>query len=166
MFSNGNYCGMPVKIRQKNPNALKKLLDRRKKSFEIAIGFPASKTKSIEYPDGTPVTMVAAVNNFGSPSQGIPTRPFMSLAKDPTIKMAKPLLKKGLRMIDKGQLSNEKLANMIGVKAVSIFKNTIVKLREPPNSPVTVKLKKSDNPLIDTGLMVNSLTYEIRDKKL
>ena len=42
----------------------------------LRVGFLSSGT----YPDGTSVAMVAAIQNFGAPSRGIPPRPFMSNA--------------------------------------------------------------------------------------
>ena len=156
---------MPIKTRHKNPNALKKVADRYKKSFEILVGFPSSKTKSIEYPDGTSVIEVAAANNFGVPSRGIPRRPFMTLAKEPTIKKIKPLVKVLVHKLNKGEITMERIVDQIAPVAVNIFKETIVKLRTPPNAPSTIRRKKSDNPLIDSGLLVDTLTFDKRKAK-
>jgi hypothetical protein len=41
---------------------------------ELQVGFMENADP---YPDGTPVALVAAVQEFGSPSNGIPPRPFM-----------------------------------------------------------------------------------------
>mgnify|MGYP000737125208 CR=1 FL=1 len=35
----------------------------------------------------------------------------------------------------------------------------VIDIKQPPNHPVTIARKKSDNPLINTGQMVNSLTH-------
>lgn len=164
MFADGNYCRMPIKSRQKNPNALKRVIAKRKKIPEIAVGFPSSKTKSIEYPTGESVIEVAAQNNFGVPGH-IPRRPFMSLAKEPTLKKVRPIIKRGLIKVDENKETLENLAEGVGNIAVSQFKNTVVQLKTPPNSPRTIAEKKSDNPLVDTGLMVESLTFEIRKGK-
>ena len=64
--------------------------------------------------------------------------------------------------------------------AVAEIKKSIVNLREPANAPITVqggwmrnkksgKLfyvegKGSDNPLVDTGNMMNSVTYVMRKR--
>jgi hypothetical protein len=56
-------------------------------------------------------------------------------------------------------------ANMIGAKAAAIMKNTIRDLKEPPNAPSTVAKKKSANPLVDTGLLMQSVTWELRKHK-
>jgi len=41
---------------------------------EVSVGFPSDA----KYPDGTSVAMVAAIHNFGAPAAGIPPRPFFS----------------------------------------------------------------------------------------
>ncbi len=70
---------MSVTIRQKNPNAIADLLKRYRNSKELAIGYPlGTEGVSTKYPDGTPVLLVAAANNYGAPSRGIPARDFMS----------------------------------------------------------------------------------------
>ncbi len=165
MFAVGGSCRMPVKTRHKNPNALKKIADRYKKGFSILVGYPSSKTKSIEYPDGTSVIEVAAANNFGVPSQGIPRRPFMTLAKEPTIKRIKPIVKVLIHKLNKGEITMERIIDQIAPVAVSVFKETIVKLKTPPNAPSTIRKKKSDNPLIDTGLLVGTLTFDKQKAK-
>lgn len=46
-----------------------------------AAGLPHVRVGFLEdalYDDGTPVAMVAAIQNFGAPSRGIPPRPFFS----------------------------------------------------------------------------------------
>lgn len=58
---------MSVKITQSNPGALKKILARYKNSQELAIGYPVgTEGVSTRYPDGTPVLLVAAANNYGA----------------------------------------------------------------------------------------------------
>ena len=156
---------MSVKFLHKNPNALKKILKRYEKLPSIAVGFPSSKTKSIEYPDGESVVVVAARNNFGVPEENIPRRPFMELSSKPAQKVASKLTKKLFPQLTKGTMSIETIADLIGIAVAPIFKRTAVELRTPPNSPRTIAKKKSDNPLVDTGLLVQSITYEVVKKK-
>lgn len=156
---------MPIKVQESNPSAFRDLEKRLKDNYVIAVGFPASKTKSIEYPNGESVVKVAAANNFGVPDENIPRRPFMSISKNPAIKKVKPIYKALVPQIVKGNTSQKKVAQIIAPKAVSVFKKVIVDLREPPNAPSTIKRKKSSNPLIDKSIMVQSLTFEIRKLK-
>lgn len=154
---------MGVKIKQKNPNAIKELARRyASPDYAAAVGYPSSKTGSIEYPDGTPVILVAATNEFGSKSRKIPARPFMKLSKEPAMHEVAPIIKKFIPLFNKGDGTKKNIVKVIGTKAVPIFQDTIVRLRTPENAPSTIKRKKSSNPLIDTALMKNSLTFEVR----
>ena len=56
-------------------------------------------------------------------------------------------------------------ADMIGAKAAAIMKRTIRDFDDPPNAPATIKKKKSSNPLVDTGLLMQSVTWELRKPK-
>ena len=151
---------MSVKIKQKNPNWLAKLSRKYDDDYAVKVGFPKS-TKSIEYPNGMSVVDVAMINNFGSNSRNIPARPFMSLAKKPAIEaIQKPILQM-THFLNKGKITKKKMAEVVSPLVVSAFKKTITDLREPPNAASTIRKKKSDNPLIDTGLMKNSLTSEV-----
>lgn len=53
---------------------LKELSKLAKKRAAARVGFLEGAT----YPDGTPVAMVAAIQNYGAPARGIPPRPFFS----------------------------------------------------------------------------------------
>jgi hypothetical protein len=46
--------------------------------------------------------------------------------------------------------------------AVGDIQHEITVLRHPPNAPATIRAKGSSKPLIDTGEMRQSVTYQIR----
>ncbi|QGH75045.1 hypothetical protein RostovM3_00035 [Vibrio phage Rostov M3] len=50
----------------------------------------------------------------------------------------------------------------MGVVAVAGVQNYIDELRSPANAPSTVERKGADNPLVDTGEMKQSVTYNIQ----
>ena len=52
-------------------------------------------------------------------------------------------------------------ANLVGAYAADVIQQRIVDLKEPPNSPITIALKGSSNPLVDTGHMRQSVTWEV-----
>lgn len=60
-----------------------------------------------------------------------------------------------------GTLSVEQYAKLIGLQLASAIKEYAVDLKNPPNHPFTKSQKKSSNPLVDTGNMINSITYEV-----
>lgn len=49
----------------------------------------------------------------------------------------------------------------IGVEAVGFTQKYMTELKSPPNSPYTIAKKGSDNPLIDTGLLRQSITFKV-----
>lgn len=60
-----------------------------------------------------------------------------------------------------GTISEDSLFDFIGNMFASKIKNYASSLSDPPNKALTVNNKKSDNPLTDTGDMINSITYKV-----
>lgn len=63
-----------------------------------------------------------------------------------------------------GTMSVEKYAELVGLQLATAIQQYAVELRTPPNHPFTVKEKESSNPLVDTGDMINGITYEVEKK--
>lgn len=153
-------------VEHKNPGYVEGIIQAFNDPPDIAIGFPMGKASSIQYPDGTPLIDVAVYNNYGTfnkdGSEHIPARPFMDVgglnASLETKKMRIVLLKK----VRDGQIRMKDAADMIGAKAAAIMKRTIRDFDDPPNAPATIAKKKSSNPLVDTGLLMQSVTWELR----
>jgi hypothetical protein len=61
----------------------------------------------------------------------------------------------------RGQGTAEDVYEKLGNRIASDFKKTIEKWKTPPNAPLTVANKGFNNPLIDTGKLRDSITYEI-----
>uniref|UniRef100_A0A6M3KX07 Tail protein n=1 Tax=viral metagenome TaxID=1070528 RepID=A0A6M3KX07_9ZZZZ len=114
------------------------------------------------YESGSPVTVaeVATFNEFGT--RTIPERSFIrSTIADKKLawtRMARTILR------GKTKIATQNMYQALGMRAQADVQNTIVRLVDPPNAPSTIKAKKSDNPLIDTGRLKNSITYEIKPK--
>lgn len=60
-----------------------------------------------------------------------------------------------------GTMSVEQYAKLVGLQLASAIKEYAVNLSSPPNHPFTKKQKGSSNPLVDTGNMINGITYEV-----
>lgn len=153
---------MSVKFKQSNPDFFKKLFKRYTDKDLIALGFPAhTKGTTTRYPDGEQVAFVATINEFGSRSRNIPSRPFLKIGTKKVLKETNSLYKAGLRLINTGKENKSSIYNKIGAKAVDIVQQTITDIKDPPNKPSTIDKKKSSNPLIDTSLMRNTVTWAI-----
>ena len=156
---------MAAKIKQKNPGWLKKLQSRYKKSKVIAVGYPlGSEGASASYPDGTPLLLVAAANNFGAPSRGIPARDFMTQGGVRALEKTAPIMKSLVKNLNKGKMTVDDILEQMGPVAVAEFQQTIIDISDPANTDKTIELKGSSNPLVDTGLLNQTLTYVIRSE--
>jgi hypothetical protein len=125
------------------------------KASVVDIGF----LENASYPDGTQVALVAAVQEFGSSSRGIPPRPFfrhmIAAHKGEWPDAAKQLL------VDNNYDSTRTLQKMgEGIKGQ--LQQSIVDTNSPPLAPTTIAAKGFDKPLIDTGQMINSVDYRVK----
>ena len=129
--------------------------------------------ESAKYDDGTPVAGVAAVHEFGSPSRGIPPRPFMRNTQAEKKQAWVNIIRNGAQAIMRGQATADQVANLLGLKASGDIRQTISTITEPELKESTIAAKRRkladtattgslDKPLVETGLMINSLTYEVR----
>ena len=125
----------------------------------VAVGF----FEDAKYPDGTPVTSVAAWNEFGTNGGGwggpIPERPFFRQAVAGAKEDVAALLREHIDA--KTMVVDQRTAELLGLLVEGKIRESITKLEDPPNSPVTVALKGSSNPLIDTGFMRTAVSSEI-----
>lgn len=133
------------------------------KDLYIVVGFP--KEKQNPYPDGQSVADVAYINEYGSQSQHIPSRPFMRGAMSRNNDKYAKLLKISTKKILDSKSTKEKELLKLGLEAKNDIQEEISRIRTPKNSSKTIKAKKSDKPLIDTGHMRQSVSYELRSQK-
>lgn len=116
--------------------------------------------------DGVPLVTVAAANEFGTAH--VPERSFLRRTVDE--KRGEYLTQLGETLDAAAQAPAGMAAAVlrrglgrIGLAAVRDVRQTMTTLREPPNAPATVQKKGSDNPLIDSGRLRQSIDYEIRE---
>lgn len=139
--------------------------------LELKTGF----FETAKYEDGTPVAYVAAIHEFGSSVRGIPARPFFR----PTIVTKKEkwaqLAKSGSRAILAGNEDGFTFLEKLGLQTSGDIAKTISQVTTPPLKESTIKAKQAkmvdgsvrgnlSKPLIETGIMINSLTYGVSKK--
>ena len=91
----------------------------------------------------------------------IPERSFMRSTLHKESKKISILQKKLLKQISKGEITTTTALGLLGEFVSDKIKQKIVSISDPPNKPSTIRSKGSSNPLIDTGQMKNSVTYEV-----
>ena len=92
----------------------------------------------------------------------IPERSFIRSSFD---KYESKLLEKGdlLTEVVDGNISAREFYEFLGQTCVQIIQDFIVnEVNSPANSALTIENKKSSNPLVQTGRLVNSIAYEIK----
>lgn len=123
--------------------------------LQLKAGFLEGAT----YPDGTPVPMVAATNEFGNPANNQPPRPFF---RNAIAEHEGEWQEAMATLIENGGDTRDSLS-LLGEIIVDDIKESIRQLESPPLSPVTIARKGFDKPLIDTSNMLNSVSYEVSE---
>jgi hypothetical protein len=108
--------------------------------------------------EGTTIADIAFWNEFGT--ERIPERPFLRSTYAEQKKTVLSKLAKALKQVLKGKnLAIE--FGKVGQWYEDRVKETITNLSDPPNAESTKRIKKSSNPLIDTGRMRATVRHEV-----
>lgn len=166
--------------------ALRRISEGLSSATAVRVGF----LEGAKYGDGTPVAMVAAIQEFGAPAAGIPPRPYfrsMVAAKSPGWGEA---LGQILPAVDYDAAA---ALTQMGEGIAGQLRQSIADTMSPPLSPVTLMLRKmrAENPdlvvtartvgeaarrvaagesyggaptkpLVDTGHLLGSVDYEVK----
>ena len=157
---------MTATTTRNNPNWLQQLQRRYTDAPKIVkVGYPeGTEAATLSYDDGTRVVDVAVANEFGT--DNTPARPFMRLSFSDIKNQCTPIFNQSVIALNNNNTHEyDQSLDATGSVAAGIIKQTITDLRSPPNSQFTIDKKGSSNPLIDTGLMRQTATYKIVDKK-
>ena len=135
---------------------VKKLCDKLKKQLKTVKGARAGYIKDKAYPNGFSLIKNALVQEYGNDK--IPSRPFLRRS----LKDAKKWTQYINEMFEpENELSLEQIAGQIGLMMKKSIQDSIDSDIPPPNSPETIKRKKSSHTLIDTGTLRNSVQSEV-----
>ena len=104
---------------------------------------------------GETVAEVGAKNHFGSKADNIPARPWLDRGLESVQPEINQLVKK-----HGATMPLSELLERIGKIAQNGVQQYIEDLKTPPNSQETKDIKGSENPLVDSGIMMNSVTWE------
>lgn len=135
--------------------ALAEIAKKLTKASTLSVGFLEGST----YPDGTSVPMVALTQEFGSPANNIPPRPFfrdMIAAKSPEWPEAVGDL------LIANDYDASKTLEQTGAAIKGQLQQSIANFNGVPLSEATIVKKGSSKQLIDTGVMINSVDYEVK----
>ena len=92
----------------------------------------------------------------------IPERSFLRSSHDENAEKVMKQSERALGQVVVGKMSLEQYIDMVGRDYVTMIKEYIVELSSPPNHPYTIEQKGSDNPLVSTGGLVESISYRVK----
>lgn len=120
----------------------------------LAVGFLENAT----YPNGTPVAMIAAIQNYGAPRAGIPRRAFFSnMVKDKRAGWPATLA----QLVKDNDFDTERALQLMGEGIKGQLQQSILDTNAPPLAPRTIARKGFDKPLIESSHMINSVDFEV-----
>ena len=131
-------------------NALKKYSEM---NASVRVGVLENAT----YPDGTPVAMVAFWNEYGTKTS--PVRAFFRTTVSDQKKNWVLSVQNLMKMHD----DPKKVMGLIGEHMRGQIVQSINTWTDPPNAPYTVRMKGFQKPLVDSGQLMRSISFEVND---
>lgn len=126
----------------------------------VSVGIPSTAKEE----DGSSSAVVAAANEYGTAN--IPERPFLRTGVRKNLPKYKKLNETNLKAVVNGKSTIDKSLGLLGLMASQDVKDEITNGNFAPLDAKTIAARKrrsvgSSKPLIDTGQMRESITYEI-----
>ncbi len=117
------------------------------------------------YSNGDYIASVAIANEYGAVTKSgaiIPPRPFMKMAYDKNNKKWANTITLKLKQNNYKNVNNA--LEFGAIQAVSDIQSSILYGNWIANSAFTIKKKGFNKPLIDTGLMLKTVSYSIKSR--
>lgn len=126
-----------------------------KKYSEMNASVRVGVLENATYPDGTPVAMVAFWNEYGTKTS--PVRAFFRT----TVSDQKKNWVLSVQNLMKIHDDPKKVMGLMGEHMRGQIVQSINTWTDPPNAPYTVRMKGFQKPLVDTGQLMRSISFEV-----
>ena len=90
----------------------------------------------------------------------IPERSFLRAGHDANIDKVMTQTNRAISQVLAGKMSVDDMLDLCGTQLATAIKTYMRDLDDPANHPYTIDQKGSTNPLIDTGGLLESITYK------
>ena len=124
------------------------------------VGIPSDAKRHEDNPN-IGLAEIAFIMEKGSTVNNIPQRPFMQQTRIMNEKKVAGLSKKYLSAITTGKMSAMDAIKKLGASYEGAMKKIFLTGSFAPDAPATARRKKSSRPLIDTGLLRQSIKYKV-----
>lgn len=92
----------------------------------------------------------------------IPERSFLRTGHDKNIDKVMKQADRAIEQVAGGYMSDQQLLDLVGQVLATNIKTYARDLSNPPNHPYTVEQKGSSNPLVNTGGMIEGITWRTK----
>ena len=110
--------------------------------------------------EGLTIAQYAAYNEYGTGK--IPERSFMRSTFDERLGQINYRMSQQYNLMLMGGTTVFGALSRVGLEHQTDIQQKILDLKTPPNAQVTIDKKGSDNPLIDSSAMINSIRYVVK----
>lgn len=134
--------------------------------LDVIVGVQGAQAQLAD-PEDPAVTVLdkAVRNEFGMPATAthgeVPPRPFLRDSAAQYKKAWTDTYRKQIKMALLGRKTSTQAASVIGNIARGNVQEKIIAGPWVPNAPMTVRLKGSSRPLVDTGQLRQSIRYQV-----
>jgi len=134
-------------------------------NLEVLVGVVESTNYGPDN-DNLSVAQVWQWQEEGVPAKNIPTRPAIRVGFMTPIKngLYDKLFVESMQRIAEGKSTFKQEYKRIGIKAKVDLKKAVADWDTPPNAPFTVAEKGFNNPLIDSGLLYDSIDSKVANR--
>ena len=120
-------------------------------------------TIGIHAEEGSELAIIAASQEFGTDS--IPERSFLRATLDEQDGAYREATADAIRSVLDGKRSAKVALERLGLRVVRDVQGKIRSGIDPALAPSTIDKKRSSKPLIDTGRLLRSITYQVRRER-
>jgi phage gpG-like protein len=139
------------------------------KPRHVAVGVIGERSSETHKDAGGATVADVAHWNYYGVGQGehtrIPARPFIAIAVERHADEIKRIYARVTRGVIEQKLGVDQALGLLGEVVVGFVKQTIADGVPPPNAPSTIARKGSSTPLINTGQLRGSITWQVREGK-
>ena len=130
------------------------------KKLVALVGIPSDAKRHEDNPN-IGLAEIAFIMEKGSAVNNIPARPFMQQTRQRNEKRMMGLSRKLLKALSNGSTTAMDAIKKLGASYEGAMKRIFIEGSFAPDAPATVRRKKSSRPLIDTGLLRQSIKFKV-----
>jgi len=140
----------------------RELAELAKNPLVVDVGILGQEATESHGDDGLNNVKLGTFHEFGGSNNRPPERSFLRSTMENKAQGYMNLLQKKAKRFYESGMSVKDFLGLVGQRVSADVKITIKKKIPPPLTDATIERKGSSVPLVDTGQLINSITYVVR----